>query len=261
MVKWVYYKFLIRNIQSAQEYKLVLKNKSFKILGITLARGGSKSVPKKNIKPICGKPLIAYTISEALKSKYLTRYIISTDDNEISEIAQQFGAEVPFLRPSKLATDTASSTAAIKHAVDFVEQEESCQYDYIIELMCTNPLKKVEDIDGCIKKLIDTGADSVIAVNKLEDHHPIRIKKIVDDKIVNFCLSEVAETRRQDLKPDAYVRSGSIYALRRDELMIYNRRYGTDNSRPHILPPHRAVNVDTKIDFLVAEKLIKEEVN
>jgi CMP-N,N'-diacetyllegionaminic acid synthase len=229
-----------------------------KILGITLARGGSKSVPKKNIKLICGKPLIAYTISEALKSKYINRYIVSTDDEEIMRIAQEYGAEVPFLRPKELANDTASSADAIKHAVNFVEQEEGCQYDYIIELMCTNPLKTVEDIDACIKKLIETEADSVIAVHKLEDHHPIRIKKIVNDRIVNFCLPEIPETRRQDLKPDAYVRSGSIYAVKRDELMLHNRRYGTKESRPYILPPKRAVNIDTEIDFLVAEELMKK---
>ena len=222
-----------------------------------MARGGSKSVSKKNIKVICGKPLIAFTIVEALKSKFISRYIVSTDDEEIKNTALTYGAEVPFLRPSQLATDTASSASAIKHAVEFVEKEEGVQYDYIIELMCTNPLKTVEDIDTCITKLIETGADSVIAVHKLEDHHPIRIKKIIDDRIVDFCLPEVPETRRQDLKPDAYVRSGSIYAVKRDELMLNNRRYGTNDSRPYILSPDRAVNLDTEIDFLVAEKLIQ----
>jgi len=235
-----------------------MKNHPIKILGITLARGGSKSVPKKNIRSICDKPLIAYTILEALKSSYISRYIVSTDNQEIKKIAIKYGAEVPFLRPKELATDTASSAAAIKHAVNFIEDEEGSEYDYIIELMCTNPLKTVEDIDACIDKLIATRADSVIAVHKLEDHHPIRIKKIIRDKIVDFCIPEIPETRRQDLKPDAYVRSGSIYAVKRDELMIHNRRYGTNNSRPHILPPERAVNVDTEIDFMIAEKLIEK---
>jgi CMP-N-acetylneuraminic acid synthetase len=174
------------------------------------------------------------------------------------KVSQKYGAEVPFLRPKEFATDTASSADAIKHAVDFMEKENDIKYDFIIELMCTNPLKTVEDIDTCIEKLIETGADSVIAVHKLEDHHPIRIKKIVDDQIVNFCFHEIPETRRQDLKPDAYVRSGSIYAIKRDELMLYNRRYGTKKSRPHILPAERAVNVDTEIDFLIAEILINK---
>ena len=202
------------------------------ILGITLARGGSKSVYKKNIRELCGKPLIAYTISEALKSNFLTRYIISTDDPEIKNIAEKNGAEVPFIRPADLATDKASSMVALKHAIDFVEKEEGISYDYVVELMCTNPLKTVNDIDSCINKLIQTGADSVIAVHKLDDHHPIRIKKIVEDRIVDFCLSEPLDSRRQDLKPNAYIRSGAIYALKRDELMIRNNRYGTKESRP-----------------------------
>lgn len=235
-----------------------MSNKKLNILGITLARGGSKSVPKKNIKPICGKPLIAYTINEALKSKYITRYIVSTDSQEIMDISKEYGADVPFLRPVEFATDIASSADAIKHAVSFVEDEDNVQYDYVIELMCTNPLKTVEDIDATINKLIDTKADSVIAVHKLEDHHPIRIKKIVNDRIIDFCLPEIPEARRQDLKPDAYIRSGSIYAVKRDELMIHNRRYGTIESRPYILPPERAVNVDTEIDFQMAELLINK---
>jgi len=235
-----------------------MKDNKPKILGITLARGGSKSVPKKNIRGLCGKPLIAYTIKEALKSSYLTRYIVSTDDSEIKDVAEKNGAEVPFLRPADLATDKASSMVALNHAIDFVEKEEGIKYDYVVELMCTNPLKTVKDIDSCIDKLIQTGADSVIAVHKLEDHHPIRIKKIIGDRIIDFCLPEPLDSRRQDLKPDAYIRSGAIYALKRDELMIRNSRYGTKNSRPYILPPERAVNVDTEIDFLVAETLIKE---
>ena len=124
--------------------------------------------------------------------------------------------------------------------------------------MCTNPLKTANDIDDCLLKLINTGADSVIAVNKIEDNHPIRVKKIVNDKIVDFCLPETPETRRQDLKPDAYIRSGSIYALKREQIMKYNKRYGTIDSRPYILPNERAVNIDNKIDFLMAESLLKE---
>lgn len=229
-----------------------------RVLGLTLARGGSKSVPRKNIKLIQGHPLISYTIAEARKSKFISRYIISTDDEEIASVARQYGAEVPFIRPEEFSTDTASSVGAMKHAVAWVEEQEGEKYDYVIELMCTNPLKTVEDIDSVIDKLLATGADSVIAVHKLEDHHPIRIKKIVDDKIVDFCLPEIPESRRQDLKPDAYIRSGSIYALKRDYLMVEGRRYGSENSRPYILDPKKAVNVDTELDFLVAEKILSE---
>ncbi len=227
------------------------------ILGITLARGGSKSVHKKNIRLILDKPLIAYTIEEALKCNLFTDYIISTDDEEIKNISSSYGAEVPFLRPKSLSEDSTSSVEAIKHAVKFMEKKKNITYDFIIELMCTNPLKNIFDIKECIHKLIKTGADSVIAVHKLDDHHPIRIKKIVNDRIVDFCLPEKLESRRQDLKPDAYIRSGSIYALKRDEIMKHNRRYGSEHSRPYILPENRAVNIDSHQDLIVAEFLIK----
>ena len=234
------------------------KNNEIRILGLTLARGGSKSVLRKNIKLIAGLPLIGYTIAEALKSKYISRYIVSTDDQEIQQVALQYGAEAPFLRPSKFSTDEASSVSAMQHAVEWVEKQEGVKYDYIIELMCTNPMKTVEDIDASIDKLISTKADSVIAVHQLEDHHPARIKKISDDKITDFCIQEIPESRRQDLKPEAYIRSGSIYALKRDYLMLKGKRYGSDNSRPYILPPERAVNIDTEIDFMIAELMLNK---
>ena len=234
---------------------------SGKVLGITLARGGSKSIPKKNIKLLSGIPIIAHTIREALKSELINRYIVSTDDIEIQKVALSYGAECPFIRPAEFATDTASSVAALQHAVDWVEKQECTQYDYVIELMATNPMKTVVDIEACIKKLINTGADSVIAVHQLDDHHPARVKKIVDDRIVDFCVPERLESRRQDLTPKAYIRSGSIYALRRDHLMIQGQRYGSVESRPFVLPSERAVNIDSEIDFLIAEQLLKRKNN
>lgn len=228
------------------------------IIAITLARGGSKGVKKKNIREISGKPLIYYTIVEAKKSENIQDYIVSTDDNEIAEVSKKYGADVPFKRPDKFSTDKASSVSALQHAVNFMEKKKNLRYDIIVELMCTNPLKTSIDIDYCIEKMIKTDADSVIAVHELEDHHPARIKKIEDDKIIDFAVKEPNEARRQDLKPKAYIRSGSIYCMKRDYLMIENKRYGGENSRPYILPSNRAVNVDTEIDFMIADKLIKD---
>lgn len=229
-----------------------------RVLAVTLARGGSKSVPRKNVRPILGVPLIAYTIAEAKRSKFITRYIVSTDDEEIRQIAIRYGAEAPFLRPAHLSTDEATSVAALQHAVAWVEEQEGLKYEYVVELMCTNPMKSGEDIDAAVEKLVLTGADSVIGMSKLEDHHPIRIKKIVNDRIVDFCLPETPERRRQDLKPDAYIRNGSIYAMRRDVLMVLGLRYGTENSRPYIMLAEHSVNVDTPIDFVVAEILLTQ---
>lgn len=230
-----------------------------RILGITLARGGSKSVPRKNIKEICGKPLIAYTIEEALKSSYIDDFIVSTDDTEIKSVAEEYNANVPFLRPSKLSDDQSSSSSALIHAVEFMETANSCKYDLIVELMCTNPLKNKLDIDLVIEKASKTNSESVIAVHRLDDHHPARIKKIVDDKIVDFCVDEPNEARRQDLRPFAYIRSGSIYCMRRDFLMEKGMRYGGKNSRPYILPDERAINIDTLNDFMLANLIMEKD--
>ncbi len=225
-----------------------------RILGITLARGGSKGVPNKNIIPINGLPLIVYTIREALISN-LTRYIVSTDSPEIRNIALRAYAEAPFLRPASLATDEASSVDALRHAVAYCESEEGEEYDYVVELMCTNPFKKRADIDACIKKLIETGADSVIGVVKVGDAHPARMKKIVDDRLIDFSVPELS-SRRQELEPDAYLRNGSIYALRRDALMNDRIRW-SQTSRPYIMPEERSVNIDTPLDLIVAEVLLR----
>ena len=128
------------------------------------------------------------------------------------------------------------------------------QYDYLIELLCTNPFKSATDIDHVLKKLHKTKADSVIGISKLEDHHPIRIKKIVNDRIVDFCLKEIPGTNRQDLKPDSYIRNGSIYACKRDAIDF---RVGSKNSRPYIMPPEKSINIDTPLDLILAEEMLK----
>ena len=237
----------------------MLTARRLKILAITLARGGSKSVPRKNVKMLAGAPLISYTIVEALKSNLITRYVVSTDDDQIREVALAYGAEAPFKRPEYLATDEATSMKALQHTVSWVEKEENVQYDYVIELMCTNPMKTVRDIDAVLDKLISTGADSVIGITRLDDHHPLRAKKIIDDCLVDYCLPEVINSRRQDLKPEAYIRNGSIYAMRRDSLMLDNARYGTPNSRPYIMSSESSVNMDSWIDFKLAEILLSEK--
>jgi CMP-N-acetylneuraminic acid synthetase len=227
-----------------------------RVLAVTLARGGSKGVPLKNIRPILGVPLIGYTIAEVKRSRLIDRYIVSTDSPEIQKVAIDLGAEAPFLRPAELSLDTTPSAPAIQHAVAFAEAEEGRHYDVVIELMCTNPMKTVEDIDAAIEKLVVTGADSVIGVSRLEDHHPARIKKIVDDRLVDFCVPEPTTARRQDLSPEAYIRNGSIYCMNRDKLMIEGIRFGSANSRPLVMGADRAVNVDTEIDFELAALLL-----
>jgi CMP-N,N'-diacetyllegionaminic acid synthase len=226
------------------------------ILGITLARGGSKGIPSKNIKPLLGVPLIGYTITQALKVKSITDYIVSTESEEIARVARDLGASVPFIRPKELAKDTSTSSSALIHALKSAELIFDRRYEYVVELMVTNPFKTSIDIQACLDLLVESGADSVIAVKRVEEHHPARIKKIIDGRIVNFCVDEELESRRQDLTPAAYIRCGAIYALKRDELIKHGRRYGSNFSLAYELDFKDSVNIDSPQDWLVAEYLM-----
>ena len=230
--------------------------KKFNILGVIPARGGSKAIKKKNISLINGNPLIAYTINEAKKSKLITDLIVSSDDDEIRTVATQYGCDAPFRRPKHLSNDKATSVDCDLHAVKFMEKKLNKKYDLVVELMCTNPFKTVEDIDNVLKLHIKTNSETVISVMKLEDHHPIRIKKLKKGLIKDFCLKETPETRRQDLKPDAYIRNGSIYSMRRD-ILEKRIRTGATISRAYIMPRERTVNIDELMDLYIASVLMK----
>ena len=226
------------------------------VLGITLARGGSKGIKDKNLVKIKGKPLIYYTIKEAKKTKEITNYIVSTDSSKIKKVAEKYKVKVPFLRPKKFSQDSSSSASALKHALIECEKIFNKKFDYVVELMATNPLKKASDIKNIIKILLKNKSDSVIAVNQLFDHHPARIKKIVKGKLYDFAIKEKLESRRQDLKPNAYVRSGSIYAMSRRYVMN-EKRYFSGKSLAYILPLERTINIDDKNDLIIAKYKLK----
>jgi len=228
-----------------------------KILAVTLARGGSKGVPNKNIRDLCGQPLISYTIKEAQKSAYIDKYIVSTDCEEISKVAEGEGVDVPFLRPSKFSGDSATSASALVHAVEFLQQQGE-SYDYVVELMATNPLKNVQDIDGCIENALLNDHDCCVAVHRIWDQHPSRVKKIVDGVLIDF-FPEIPESRRQDLDPPAYIRSGSIYVTKIDFLLEHNSRYGSNITASYILPEERVINIDELDDFILAEIKLGEK--
>ena len=226
-------------------------------LGVTLARGGSKSIPKKNIATLNGIPLLAYTIQEAQKSSMIDTYIINTDCQEIATVAQKFGAEVQFGRPPNLSLDTAQSGHTLKYVVERFETEKKVEVKIVTELMATNPLKIAFDIDACVKLLSKNKADSTIAMGRLYDHHPSRIKYL-DDKgaICNF-YPEIPESRRQDLKPNAYIRAGSIYVMTREQIAL-GLRYGAGKSLGYVLPDERFINIDEPRDLFIAEQIISE---
>lgn len=229
-----------------------------KVLGVTLARGGSKGVPKKNIKLLNNKPLIAYTIEAALDSDIFTNYIVSTDSEEIAEIASQYGAEVPFMRPGELAQDHIWSRDALKHAVLECEEVYDIKYDYVIELPCVAPLRNSIHIREAFDKLVETGCDSVTSFSQVHDKHPIRMKRIFNDEISDFCkeFPEGEGSRRQDLEL-CYIRNGAIFAMTRNCIVENFSRHGK-NCKPYIMNELESVNIDTMIDFKLAELLLKE---
>lgn len=226
-----------------------------RILGIIPARGGSKGVPRKNIKPIGGKPLIAFTI-EAAKASKLTRTILTTDDEEIAAVGRQWGADVPFIRPTELATDLANAVGVMQHALRTVEEQEGRQYDAIMMLQPTTPFRRTEDINRAIDLLETTGADSVISVVDVEGHHPARMKYVEDGKIIDPPFCEDYENQpRQELRK-IYIKNGAIYLTRR-ETMLRNSFKGND-CRALIMPPEISANIDSQHDFQYAEWLYEQ---
>lgn len=227
------------------------------ILGIIPARGGSKSIPKKNLYPLIGKPLISYTIEAAKKAKLLTRFIVSTDCEEIARVAKRYGAEVPYIRPKELATDTALSVDVVKHAVIELENQGHIRYDYIVLLQPTTPLRLPEYIDGAITKLIETGCDTVITMVDVGANHPARMYRIEDDRLVTIMDEGVSMRPRQELPP-VYIRSGDVYACKRNIPFEKGSLIG-DDCRAIVISPERAVNIDSMQDMVLAEYYLKNE--
>jgi len=228
------------------------------VLGVIPARGGSKSVPRKNLTLIFGRPLIAFTIDAAKRSHYITHFVLSSEDDEIISIGRKYGAPVPFKRPAKLATDNAPTLPVVQHAVRELETQNRLTFSYVVLLQPTTPMRRPEDIDNAVEKLVNTEADSVISVCDVDAYHPARMRMIVDDQLIELPIKEPREmARRQDL-PKIYIRNGAVYAVRRQVLMEQNSMIG-QVSRPYIMPVERSVNIDSKLDLLLAQLLMHEE--
>ena len=227
-------------------------------MAVIPARGGSKGVVRKNIRPICGKPLIAYTIETALAARHLIhRSIVSTDDPEIKAIACEYGADVPFLRPPELAEDRVPTLPVLQHAVRFVEEEDGVALDWVLLLQPTAPLRVIEDIEASVTLAHQNSCDSVISVLQVFAEHPILMKRIEDDRLLPYCIEEKEGTRRQDYQPPAYMRNGAIYLTRRDVLMDKNSIWG-QVIRPYVMPPERSVSVDNELELKLVEMLMQQ---
>ncbi len=228
-----------------------------RVLAVIPARGGSKGVPLKNIRPLAGKPLLAYTAEQALQSQSLSRVLLSTDDARIAEVGRACGLEVPFMRPASLAGDSAKSLPVILHALQWVEEEEGQCYDAVMMLQPTTPFRQAADIDAAVALLKKTGADSVISVTDVGPFHPARMKYLQGDRLIDPPFCEAYENQpRQELKP-MYIRSGDIYLTRR-EVLLGGSFKGKD-CRALLIDSHRAVNIDSLRDFIYAEFLLEKD--
>lgn len=228
------------------------------ILGIIPARGGSKGVPRKNIIHICGKPLIQYTIEHAMKSHNLDKVIVSTDDKEIADISVSLGAEVPFMRPVELSTDTALTVDVVEHALKKMEEIDDIKYNIAVLLQPTTPFRTGQDIDNGIELLLRGVVDSVVSVVNVGAYHPLRMKRIVNDGwLINYVDQGFENMSPRQTLPPVYIRNGALYITWCNVVMS-----GTmvgDNCKAYIMPPERSVNIDSKFDIILSEYLIGKE--
>lgn len=221
------------------------KNK--KILAIIPARGGSKGIPHKNIINLCGRPLISYTIEAAIRSKYIDYTIVSTDDEEIAKVSKGYGAEIPFLRPAELATDTSKTVESVIYTIRTL-QEGGKFFDTIVLLQPTQPLRTSEDIDSAIEKYYACGNVALASVSEVDDH-PILIRAIENEKLIPL-LNISSTCRRQDM-PAFYRVNGCIYI---NEISEVNEHTSfNDNVLSYIMDKSHSVDIDEELDLTIAE--------
>lgn len=228
-----------------------------KILAVIPARGGSKSVPRKNIANVCGKPLIEYTINEALAVEEITDLVVSTDDDEIARIAISLGALVPFLRPAELSTDEALTAPAVRSCLLSMEQLRNFSYDYILLLQPTSPLRTKKHIKQAIQALDLYDCDSVISVCSVEGNHPFRMKRVIGSRLINFIDQGFEDMRPRQALPPVYIRNGAIYLCQRDTLILQESLVGA-NPYALVMKPNESVNIDSPLDLELARILLRD---
>ena len=222
-------------------------------VGLIPARGGSKGVPRKNLRCVGGQPLVSLAVASALACGRLNRVIVSTDDAEIAEAAQRAGADVPFLRPARLAEDDTPAVAVARHAVEWLESY-GATVDAIVILQPTSPLRRTSHIDAAIDRFLETGADSVVTVCEVE-HSPFWMQRLEKDRLVPLLPSGMLAQRRQDLPP-VYRLNGAVYVVRRRLLMEDGGIMGPD-TRAVVMAQADSIDIDSDLDFQLAELELK----
>ncbi|MFH1772686.1 MAG: acylneuraminate cytidylyltransferase family protein [Candidatus Omnitrophota bacterium] len=232
-----------------------------KILAVIAARGGSKGVKNKNIRPLLGKPLIACSIEQLKRWGKFEKFIVSTDSQEIASVAKEYGAEVPFMRPQELATDKSNKMDALRHAYVEAEKYYGVKFDALLDLDVTAPIRTVEDIENIVNLFKEKKADCVFSVVKAHRNPYFNMVEEQKDGSVKVCKSLVRDiTRRQDV-PLVYDMNASLYVYSREFLL------NPDNKTPYSgkcyvykMKDESATDIDREVDFKLIELLVREEI-
>jgi len=221
-----------------------------------MARGGSKGLPHKNVRPLAGKPLIAWTIEAAQRATALERVIVSTEDEEVAAVSRRCGAEVPFQRPAALARDETPGIDPVLHALEWLRAHGGYAPRWVLLLQPTSPLRSAEDINAAMALALKRKAEAVVGVTPVQ-HHPYWLKELAADGRLTHCVSpQQATLRRQELPP-RYVVNGAVYLGRRD-VVTARRSFYTERTFGYVMPPERSLDIDTAWDFHLAELVLKE---
>jgi CMP-N-acetylneuraminic acid synthetase len=227
------------------------------IIGLIPARGGSKRLPRKNIRPLLGKPLIVWTIEQALASEYLDRVIVSTDSEEIAEMSKKYGAEVPFMRPKELATDETKSVDVVLHALKYFEEIENYSPDIVVLLQPTSPLRTKEDIDKAIEIFYRNRCKSLISVYEAPNHY-LWLFEVKGEFLKP--LDCIYSKLNNNVLPYLYVPNGAIYIADVETIKKYKTFY-IEKLSYYIMPYERSIDIDTELDLIVAETILGRKFN
>lgn len=228
-----------------------------KVIAIIPARGGSKGLPGKNIRPLCGKPLIAWSIEQALRSECVDKVLVTTDSEEIANVAKRYGAEVPFIRPSELATDYTPSFEVISHALSYYRDFLGVTFDYSILLEPTSPLRERDDIDEMAKKLDDLNQsfDGIVTIGEVA-YHPSIMKKCDSHKLLPVFPELVQKSRRQD-HDTVYWPFGTF--MTKTDTLLREKSFYPSRLTHYKIKRYQCYEIDDLYDFLCVEAVMKHE--
>lgn len=230
------------------------------IVGLIPARGGSKGIPHKNITPLGGRPLLVYTAEASSGSRYLTRTVLSTDDEQIAQVGREYGIEVPFKRPSELARDYTTSLAVAQHAIRWLEEHDGWKPDVLVLLQPTSPLRQSHHIDEALDKLFEAGADTVVSVVEVPHRYsPYNVMELRDENLENFWREPLPfdRYRRQNM-PTFYARNGPAILATWVPVLFEHQSFYGPRVVPYVMSHNESVDIDGPDDLRLAEWLLQD---